>query len=140
MARTGRKPQSVVAVQQLDGSERAKERLTMILKTIRQDLTVPEACAALGIGESRFHALRNQWLQQALELLEPRRMGRPPKSHDDLDEPQQAKLHDQVEQLQQQLLASEVRREIGAVMPHLVKQPANRKRGNGGPSQHRRPR
>jgi hypothetical protein len=42
--------------------------------------TVPEACAALQIGESRFHALRNEWLQESLELLEPRRAGRPPKS------------------------------------------------------------
>jgi len=54
------------------GSKRAKIRLEMILKTRMGEPTVEEACQRLGIGESRFHALRNQWLQEALELLEPR--------------------------------------------------------------------
>jgi transposase InsO family protein len=43
---------------------------------------VPEACRRLGIGESRFHDLRGAWLQEALELLEPRPLGRPPRAAD----------------------------------------------------------
>ena len=77
MARKGRKPLATGHVERLSGSELAKLRLTTLLQTLRGELTVPEACARLEIGESRFHALRNQWLQEALELLEPRPLGRP---------------------------------------------------------------
>ena len=54
-------------VKHLSGSERAKLRLSMILKTMLGELTVAEACAQLQVCESRFHALRNVWLQEALE-------------------------------------------------------------------------
>ena len=79
MKRRGRKPLATRHVDRLDGSELAKLRLETILDTMRGEITVPTACQRLGIGEARFHALRQQWLQEALELLEPRRVGRPPK-------------------------------------------------------------
>ena len=78
-ARTGRKPSGPQIVERLEGSPSAKQRLEVILETIAGQLTIPEACARLGIGESRFHDLRNQTLQATLNTLEPRRPGRPPK-------------------------------------------------------------
>ena len=78
-ARTGRKPAGPQIVERLEGSPSAKQRLETILETIAGQLTVPEACARLGIGQSRFHDLRNQTLQATLNALEPRQTGRPPK-------------------------------------------------------------
>jgi len=78
-ARTGRKPAGPQIAERLEGSPAAKQRLEVILETIVGQLTVPQACQRLGIGESRFHALRNQTLQVTLEVLEPRPLGRPTK-------------------------------------------------------------
>ena len=78
MARVGRKPLGAAHVDHLTGSPLAKERLRWILQTMRGERTVEEACRALSIGPSRFHAMRNRWLQRAVGLLEPRRAGRPP--------------------------------------------------------------
>jgi len=77
--RTGRKPAGPQIAERLEGSPVAKQRLEVILETIAGRLTVPEACQQLGIGESRFHALRNQTLQATLKALEPRPLGRPTK-------------------------------------------------------------
>ena len=66
-------------VQQLDGSDRAKQRMTTLLKTLQCDCSVGEACARLGLSESHFHAVRHDWLQGSLQLLEPRPPGRRPK-------------------------------------------------------------
>ena len=127
MAQVGRKPLAVRRVERLEGSARAKRRLEMILKTMRQEITVTAACQELGICESRFHAMRNQWLQEALELLEPRRTGRPPKS----DPPEPADvdaLQEQVDHLRDELVVSEVRREIAQIIPHVVRDPAVEKK------------
>jgi hypothetical protein len=78
-AKTGRKPTGPQIVERLEGSPSAKQRLEVILETIAGQLTIPEACARLGIGESRFHDLRSQTLQATLNTLEPRQLGRPPK-------------------------------------------------------------
>jgi transposase-like protein len=78
-ARTGRKPAGPQIAERLEGSPLAKQRLRVFLETIADQLTVPEACRQLGIGESRFHELRNQTLQATLEALEPRPLGRPAK-------------------------------------------------------------
>lgn len=139
MARTGRKPLAAAHVEHLEGSPHAKQRLVVIIKTMLQELTIPEACSELGIGESRFHAMRNQWMQRALEQLEPRRVGRPRKQDDGVDPTQVDQLRDEVGQLQQQLVASEVRRQIGQVMPQVVKEP-DKKGGSAGKRKRVRPR
>jgi hypothetical protein len=77
--RRGRRPLAAGHVEHLNGSELAKLRLSLILRTMLGELSVAEACAELEVCESRFHALRTHWLQESLELLEPRRTGRPPK-------------------------------------------------------------
>jgi transposase-like protein len=77
--RTGRKPAGPQIVKRLEGSPTAKRRLEVILETITGQLTVSKACQQLGVGKSRFHALRSQTLQATLETLEPRPAGRPAK-------------------------------------------------------------
>ena len=123
MAHKGRRPLATGRVERLSGSERAKSRLATILKTITGELTIVEACTELGVSESRFHALRHEWLQEALELLEPRPMGRPPRASPAVDGDQLAELLAEKEDLQRQLHVAEVRREIAAVLPQVAMTP-----------------
>lgn len=73
----GRKPRMLGHVDALSGSEHAKTRLRAFLKTLAGELKVSEACQELEIEESRFHAARQEWLRESLQLLEPRAVGRP---------------------------------------------------------------
>jgi transposase-like protein len=79
MTRRGRKPLALNHVAHLDGSEHAKRRMTTLLKTLQSDCSVMEARVELGVSESQFHAVRQRWLQGALQLLEPGTPGRRPK-------------------------------------------------------------
>jgi transposase-like protein len=119
MARRGRPPKGTELIPSLDGSQQAKLRLALILQTLSGQITVEDAAAQLGIGRSRFFALRDELLQQSLSSLEPKPTGRPPK-----EEPQSEK----VEQLQQEihalkvdLRASQIREELALLMPHVLK-------------------
>jgi len=116
MARTGRKPLAAGHVDHLQGSDHARLRLKAILQCMLGDLTVPAACEQLGIGQARFHAMRNQWLQEALELLEPRQTGRPPKrpASEQLLE-RVAQLESEKRDLEQQLRLSEARGQVVAI-------------------------
>ena len=120
MARVGRKPQGWKLIDRLSGDEDCKARLKAFLETMTGQCTVAEACCELGIEQSRFFALRNQWLEQALGLLEPKPAGRPRKTSS--DEPQVAELKQRVQQLQQRLLGAELRAQLAqdqaAQSPH----------------------
>lgn len=76
----GRKPLLLGHVDGLDGSERAKCRLRSFMETLCGTNSVSQACRDLELHESQFHELRREWLQSAVALLEPRRVGRPPRS------------------------------------------------------------
>ncbi|MBI2479734.1 MAG: hypothetical protein HYV60_14210 [Planctomycetia bacterium] len=117
MATAGRKPLGTGHVDQLSGSERAKLRLTTILETLRGELKIADACQVLGVCESRFFAMRNEWLQEALELLEPRIIGRPSKS---LADPRQRELEQTVAELQQQLHEVQVRRDVDQILANVA--------------------
>jgi hypothetical protein len=142
MGRKGRKPVGTGHVEHLSGSASAKQRLATILETLRGELTVPAACARLGICEARFHALRSAWLQDALAALEPRPLGRPPHATDvsEFQSRLQA-LETQNEQLRHQLAAAEVRRELAEALPHVVRaaDQAPKKGAPEPPSPHRPP-
>jgi hypothetical protein len=118
-ARTGRKPTGPQIVERLEGSLSAKQRLEAILETIAGQLTVPEACARLGIGESRFHDLRNQTLQATLSTLEPRRLGRPPKR----TSPEQGEidaLKAEVDRAHKELAVADVQVSLACIHPGLL--------------------
>jgi hypothetical protein len=117
MMRAGRKPLGPALVQHLNGSERAKQRLELILETIAGRLTIEEACRQLGIEHTMFYELRTDMLKAGLARLEPRPTGRPrrPTSIEDLHS---AELQSRVEQLEAELKLSAVREEIARVMPY----------------------
>lgn len=73
----GRKPQGIEQVELLPGSTVAKQRLEVFLANLAGQLSVAEACAQLGLHESRFFELRKRWLEESVELLEPQAPGRP---------------------------------------------------------------
>ena len=73
----GRKPMGIEQVEQLPGSDAAKLRLEVLLANVAGELTVEQACAAMGVQKTRFFELRKRWLQESVEALEPEPAGRP---------------------------------------------------------------
>lgn len=119
MARRGRKPTGALLVETLEGSEHAKARLKVILETLSGQRTIGDACAELGIHESMFHRVRSEVLQTALNRLEPRPLGRPPRSSSAEDQ-RAAELEAENRKLKVELHASEVRRELAENLPRLA--------------------
>jgi hypothetical protein len=79
---------------------------------------VLEACAQLGIQETRFHQLRELALQGALTAIEPRPAGRPSRTPASAAE-QISVLQERVQELELALHAAQVREEIALVLPQL---------------------
>lgn len=112
----GRKPSGPEYVDRLQGSPEARERLTVILETLAGHCRVQEACAQLGIAETRFHQIRSAALQAALDQLEPQPVGRPPRSEpENADRIQQ--LEGRVHQLEIELRGVQARAEIALALP-----------------------
>ncbi len=120
MPRRGRKPTGTNLVEHLEGSERAKARLKAILETLSGQRSIPEVCGELGIQESMFHRVRSEVLQTALDRLEPRPLGRPPRQVSPQDV-REAELEEKNLRLQLELKAAEVRRELAEKLPRLAK-------------------
>jgi hypothetical protein len=107
----GRRPQGIEQVAQLSGSAAAKRRLEVLLANFSGQLSVAEACAALGLQESRFFELRKRWLEESVESLEPEPPGRPA----NMATPERQRivaLQDRVEQLQWELRTAQLREEL----------------------------
>ena len=115
--KTGRPPLGAELVSSLQGSPQAKHRLAVILRTLAGELTIPQACVELGIGESRFHTLRTELLQHAVAELEPQARGRPPTAQAD---PRLAQLQQQVLALKTDLQAAQIREELALLLPHVL--------------------
>lgn len=62
----------------LEGSETARKRLKQSVDSLAGWTTVAEVYAKLTIGKPRFHRLRSEALQAALDRLKPRAAGQPP--------------------------------------------------------------
>lgn len=123
MTRIGRKPQGAGLVTPLTGSEHAKQRLTLFLQTLSGECSVPQACAQLGIGQSRFFAQRSAWLQRSLAILEPRSPGRPPKADSVPEEADMRQLQERLQHLEARSAAVEVQAELTSLLPHVVRRP-----------------
>jgi hypothetical protein len=128
MAR-GRPPSGPKLVEGMEGSQLARQRLKVILQTVAGELSIPEACAQLGISEPRFHELRAEWMQGAMQLLEPKPVGRPTRQ----PSPEAARmesLEQQVQELKIDLRAAQIREQLALLMPHVLKArtPAERRR------------
>ena len=115
--RTGRKPLSTSHVNSLAGSQHAKDRLRVFLETLRGEMTIPQACQLLELSESHFHQARHQWLQEAVELLEPRPAGRPRKRMvpEDLAG-ELCRARAEIDTLREQLRGAQVREEVARIL------------------------
>jgi hypothetical protein len=120
MARRGRKPAGAQLVERLEGSEHAKSRLKVILETLSGRRTIPEACEMLGIQESMFHKMRSLVLQTALDRLEPRPAGRPPRLSSAEDQ-RVAELEAELLKLRVDFKAANIQRELAENLPRLAK-------------------
>ena len=123
MNRRGRKPKGAELVTNLEGSDAARERLKRIVDSLAGRATVAEVCAELGIGESRFHQLRTDALQAAVDRLEPRPAGRPTQPVSPTDE-RVAELERQLRELRWELQACQIRLELAQALPGLVRRDA----------------
>jgi hypothetical protein len=137
MSRRGRKPTGANLVEHLEGSERAKTRLKVILETISGQRTIPDACNELGIQESMFHRVRSEVLQTALGRLEPRPLGRPPQQLP-LYDADHAELEEEILRLRAALKAAEVRRELAENLPRLGRPAMRPGKKTTGPATNRR--
>jgi hypothetical protein len=117
----GRRPTGPDYVWKLTGSAQACQRLEVILQTLGGAQSVAGACSVLGIAPTRFHQLRQEALQAAVQSLEPGLAGRPA-SRTPVD-PRIDQLRAEVRDLQLQLQAAEVRAELAAVLPRLAGPP-----------------
>jgi transposase-like protein len=115
----GRPPEGPGLVEKLEGPEDDRRRLRAILETISGQRTIASACEELGIKPARFHELRTQALQGALEAIAPGSPGRPP-APDSTPDPKVAELEAKVRDLDLELRASHVREQIALTMPHLL--------------------
>jgi transposase len=120
--KTGRPPKGGGLVERLDASPEAKERAKVVIGTLREELTVREACEQLGVSEARFHQLRDRFLLEGVKGLEPRLGGRP-RQGDPEAEQRQLEFEERIAQLEKELKAAELRAQIALVMPHLLKEP-----------------
>jgi transposase-like protein len=96
------------------GTYEEKRRLEVILKTLHGEMTVAEACAELGIGESRFHEIRNLALEGALDALRPGRGGRPRKDAPTPEEVEE--LRRKVRELKWELTLERTQNEVDRIM------------------------
>jgi hypothetical protein len=114
----GRIPAGPEYVEHLAGSDKAKERLRVLLETMLGKWRVQEACRRLDICEQRFRQLREEVMQAALASLEDRPSGRPRQPQ---ESEETAALRRQVAELQRQLQAAQVREEIALALPQVNK-------------------
>ena len=122
----GRKPPGPEFVYRLVGTAEQKERLKAILETLLGQRRLTEASADLEITPQRFHMLREQAMQGAMDALAPRPLGRPPQT----PTPQQERidaLECENELLRRALESSGLRTEI-AVLLAGRQQPGEKKR------------
>jgi hypothetical protein len=116
MARRGRPPKGAELVDSLGGEELARSRLKVILRTLSGELSVQQACAELGVGESRFHELRSQALGGALAGLEPKSAGRKPTPVPPRQDEIEA-LRSQIEMMKLELRFAHAREELAVGLP-----------------------
>jgi helix-turn-helix protein len=141
----GRPPDGWHHVDRLEGADAEKRRLKILLETLAGERSVEQACAELGVSASRFHEMRREALQAALDGLAPGPSGRPKHEDPQADLERLKTLERENQELLEELQASYVRTEIALAMPHVLtdegradikkkarKARQRRRRGSGG--------
>jgi hypothetical protein len=128
MAR-GRPVVGVDLIDRMDGPRVLRRRVRIILATLSGTLPIAQACAELGVGRTRFHALRWQVLEGAIDALKPRARGRPRRVPHDA--PEVLALRARIRELEVALRTTALRSEIALAMPHLLDRAGRKKKGAG---------
>ena len=112
----GRYPAGMEYLDKLDAAAEDKARLKAIFDTLYGQVRLLEACEQLGIGETRFHQLRELALRGALDAIRPRPAGRP--------RVRETAAAQRIQELEQALAAKElelqaalVRAEVALIVP-----------------------
>lgn len=107
-------------------SVQARRQAATILEVLAGVRRPSEAAAwaELGIGKSRFHKQRGDWLQEALALLEPRCAGRPSKQEPLVAPSEVQALRERMQEAEARAAAAEVQTELALVLPHVIHRPA----------------
>jgi len=121
----GRQPSGPEFVDKLNGSDKAKSRLKVVLETMTGTCRVQEACDKLAIKEARFDQIRIEGLQAALQALEDRPAGRPARTPSPAEEENQ-RLQEQVTQLKRELELAALRVELAVEKPKGATEPAKK--------------
>src|SRR5262245_50488071 len=137
----GRHPSGPESVDHLEGSAAARHRLRVILQTLAGRCRVTEACQRLGLSAPRFHQLRAEVLQAALDRLEPRPAGRPRAAAAAATADPAEALRARVAALEAEVQAARLREELALVLPRVVhaEPPPKKARGRRGPQRRRSP-
>ena len=135
MAR-GRPVSGVDLIERIDGPRVLRRRVRIVLGTLAGTLTIAQACAELGVGRTRFHALRWQVLAGAMDALKPRPRGRPRVLPD--ESPEVRALQARIRDLEIALRTTALRSEIALTMPYLLDR-AGRKKKDARSRRGRRP-
>ena len=112
----------------LPGTPEAKARLAAIIASISGGKSIPQVCDELGICEARFHAMRKEFLEEAVLLLEKRSAGRKPAEEESAEH---SRLRDEIGRLRFELEAAQIKAEIAMVMPHVLKPSGASKKTEG---------
>jgi hypothetical protein len=125
MAR-GRPINGVDLVERLDKPRVLRRRVRIVLGTLAGELTIAHACAELGVGRTRFLALRWRVLAGAVEALRPRPRGRPRVLPADSAEVEA--LQARIRELEIALRTTALRSEIALTMPYLLDRAGRKKK------------
>jgi len=136
MAR-GRPTSGAKLVNTIEGSPEARARVRLVLETLSGAISIPEACAELGLSEARFHELRRELLGATVQAAEGRPAGRPPQAAQEAAalQARNQELERRLHELRLQNEALQIRAELALALPHLL-----RPRGPEKKTRPRRPR
>ena len=124
--RRGRKPLGIDQVDRVPGSPLAKERLRVILANIAGEITIEDACNALGIEASRLFDLKRRCLEDWVELLEPKTPGRKPGARS-AEQTRIDELETRIARLELELKAARLEEELARVVPSRQATPSRKK-------------
>jgi hypothetical protein len=126
----GRKPVGPDLVDRVEGSPEARQEMKVLLETITGAKTMEEACAALGVKKSHMFVLRERALAAAVAALEPRPLGRPPRTAQE-DPSRTAELEEEVKRLNRELKATQLRLEVAQTLASSGAEPKKNARAHG---------
>jgi hypothetical protein len=115
----GRPNKGIGHLDKLDTDRDTKNRAKAIILTLQGELSVKEAAESLAISESRFHELRDEFLEGGAKRLEPRMKGRPANEEDPKDHEIEV-LKNRIKELEIDVHTSRIREEIALTMPHVL--------------------